>query len=69
MVTVKQLEQELLREKQLLQEATTYRQQTADLALQVLKKCKTRSHSSVEKVQKSLFHGHSLQRIETANWM
>lgn len=37
MVTVKQLEQELLREKQLLQEATTYRQQTAELALQVLK--------------------------------
>lgn len=37
MVTVKQLEQELLREKQSLQEATTYRQQTAELALQVLK--------------------------------
>lgn len=38
MVTVKQLEQELLREKQSLQEATTYRQQTAELAFQVLKK-------------------------------
>lgn len=37
MITVKQLEQELLREKQSLQEATTYRQQTADLALRVLK--------------------------------
>lgn len=36
MVTVKQLEQELLREKQSLQEATTYRQQTAELALQVV---------------------------------
>lgn len=69
MVTVKQLEQELLREKQSLQESTTYRQQTAELALQVLKQCKIRSRSSVEKVQKSLFHGRYLQRIETNNWM
>lgn len=37
MVTVYQLEQELLREKQSLKAATTYRQQTAELSLQVLK--------------------------------
>ncbi|AXI00814.1 hypothetical protein DV702_14525 [Sporosarcina sp. PTS2304] len=37
MVTVYQLEQELLREKQSLKATTTYRQQTAELSLQVLK--------------------------------
>lgn len=37
MVTVRQFEQALLREAQLLQDATTYRQQTAELSLQVLK--------------------------------
>ena len=38
MVTVQQLEQEVLKEQKLLQAATTYRQQTAELALQVVRK-------------------------------
>lgn len=37
MVTVQQLEQELLKERQLLHASTTYRQQTAELALQVVR--------------------------------
>lgn len=37
MITVYQLEQELLKEKELLKAATTYRQQTVELSLQVLK--------------------------------
>lgn len=37
MVTVQQFEQALLKEAQLLQDATAYRQQTAALYLQVLK--------------------------------
>lgn len=37
MVTVQQFEQALLKEAQLLQDATVYRQQTAALSLQVLK--------------------------------
>ena len=38
MATVQQLEQEVLKEQQLLQAATTYRQQTVELALQVVRK-------------------------------
>ncbi|MFD0943018.1 hypothetical protein [Savagea faecisuis] len=38
MVIVQQLEQEVLKEQQLLQTATTYRQQTVELALQVVRK-------------------------------
>lgn len=37
MVTVQQLEQEVLKEQQLLQDATTYRQQTVELALLVVR--------------------------------
>lgn len=38
MVTVQQLEQEVLKEQQLLHAATTYRRQTVELALQVVRK-------------------------------
>lgn len=37
MITIQQLEREVLREQQLLQAATTYRQQTVELALLVVR--------------------------------